>query len=134
MTISEIIAKAKTLNLPEHSYIVFGSCPMAAAGLREANDIDMLVSDSAFRELSRRGWQELQKGPDDKPLVFDVFEAHPNWNFSSYKPTLEHLLATADVIDGVPFASLDEVRKWKVSSGRPKDLVDTELIDKYLAK
>jgi len=105
---------------------------MAAAGIREASDIDMLVSKELFKNLEDVGWQFLDKGKKDKPLTYDVFEAHPNWNFSSYSPTLKQLLASASIIDSIPFASLDEVRKWKVSSGRPKDLVDIQLIDAYL--
>jgi hypothetical protein len=38
------------------------------------------------------------------------------------------------VIDGIPFASLEEVRKWKIASGRPKDIADIKLIDEYLQK
>jgi hypothetical protein len=134
MTRQDIVKKVKSLNLPRSTYIVFGSCPLAAAGLREANDIDMLVNDEVLNSLAQAGWRQLDKGSNDKPLTHDVFEAHNRWNFSSYSPTLEHLLKTADIIDGIPFASLDEVRKWKVSSGRPKDLKDIELIDNYLSK
>lgn len=129
----EIVAKVKALNLSEGSYIVFGSGPLAAAGIRESQDVDMFVSKETFTKLRRDGWQELDKGGNDMPLVHDVIEAHDNWNFGlRYNPTLSHLLSTAKVIDGVPFASLDEVRKWKVASGRPKDLKDIELIDEYL--
>lgn len=125
----EIIRKVKALDFPEASFVVFGSAPLAVAGLREAGDIDFLISESLFEKLKQLGWQELDKGGKDKPLVKDTFEAHKNWNFSSYSPTLEQLLSTADVVEGVPFASLQEVRKWKTTSGRPKDLVDIELID-----
>lgn len=130
MNREEIIAKVKTLNLHKNSFVVFGSCPLAVAGLREAKDIDLFVSKEVLGKLKASGWQELYKSANDKPLVYDVFEAHDNWNFSSYSPTLEHLLSTATVIDEIPFVSLEEVRKWKVSSGRPKDLADIELIDK----
>lgn len=41
MTGQEIIAKVKKLKLPKNSYVVFGSGPLAAAGIREADDIDM---------------------------------------------------------------------------------------------
>jgi hypothetical protein len=133
MTKAEIVNKVKALNLPQGSYIVFGSCPLAAIGIREAGDIDILISDEVLEDLKKAGWQELDKGPNDKPLTYDVFEAHNSWNFSSYKPTLEHLLSSAMLVDGVPFASLEEVKKWKQSSGRPKDLNDIELIDEYLA-
>ena len=134
MTKEEIIAKVKTLNLPKDSYVVFGSCPLALAGIRKANDIDLLVSKELSAKFKEDGWKELEKSPNDKPLIYDVFEAHDRWNFSSYSPTLQDLLATATVEEGVPFASLEEVRKWKVSSGRPKDIVDISLIDKYLGK
>ncbi len=108
---------------------------MAAAGIREANDIDLLVSEEIFQKLKETGWKELDKGPNDVPLVYGVFEAHEkSWSFSSHDPSLKELLATANVVDGVPFASLEEVRRWKVTSGREKDLVDIRLIDEYLAK
>lgn len=101
---------------------------MAVAGLRESNDIDLLVSKEVFAKLKKAGWQELIKSSNDKPLVHDVFEAHDNWNFSSYSPTLKHLLASAVIVDGIPFASLKEVLEWKMASGRPKDLTDIDLI------
>jgi len=134
MTGQDIIRKTKELNLPKGSYIVFGSCPMAVARIRESSDIDMLVTDEVFESLATSGWKIVIKGPRDNPLALGDFEAHNNWNFSSYSPTLEQLLSTATVVEGVPFASLEEVRKWKAASGRPKDLVDIKLIDKYLEK
>ena len=130
----EIIAKVKTLNLPKGSYVVFGSCPLSAVDIREANDIDLLVSREVFTKLRQIGWQELHKSSNDIPLTHDVFEAHDNWDFSSYSPTLDQLLVNAMVIDGVAFASLEEVRKWKIASGRPKDIADIKLIDEYLLK
>ena len=133
MTKNEIIAKVKALNLPTNSYIVFGSCPMAVAGLRESSDIDLFASDKVLASLKETGWEQSDEG--DKPLVHDVFDAHDNWNFGpSYNPTLEYLLATADVVDGVPFVSLAEVKKWKTIMGRPKDMQDIKLIDNYLAQ
>lgn len=132
MNKEEIIAKVKSLNLPENSYVVFGSGPLAIDDIREANDIDLLVSKEVFEELKNAGWREFHKDDNDVPLVKDVFEAHENWNFSTYSPTLEHLLSTSKIVEGVPFASLEEVRKWKTASGRPKDIVDIQLIDKVV--
>jgi hypothetical protein len=83
--------------------------------------------------LQAEGWQQVDKGPLDKPYETDVFEAHANWDFSTYAPTLQHLLNTANIIDGVPFANLNEVSKWKAAWGRPKDLADVALIDEYFS-
>ena len=131
MTKEDIISKVKALNLPKNSYIAFGSCPLAALGIREAKDIDMLVSRDVYTQLSEAGWQQINKGPNDTPLTREIFEAHDNWNFSSYNPSLEDLLSRAMIMGDVPFASLGDVRKWKTASGRPKDLADIELIDQY---
>lgn len=131
MTKDEIVSKVKRLSLPMDSYVVFGSCPMAAAGLREANDIDLLVSEEIYEKLKKTGWKVLHKGPKDEPVVHGIFEAHQNWDFSPYSPTLKHLLASATIVDGIPFASLKEVRKWKAVSG-PKHLPDLALIDNRL--
>ena len=132
MTKDEIIAKIKSLNLPADSYVVFGSSPLAVAGIREAQDIDLVVSPEILEQFKKAGWKRLDKGPRDKPLAHDVFEVHDDWHFSSYNPTLQDLHATATWVDGVPFASLAEVRKWKSSAARPKDLEDIKLIDEYL--
>src|SRR3989338_6822523 len=134
MTKEEIIAKVKALNLPINSYVIFGSAPLTVAGIREARDIDLLVTKEVFDELKKNGWQELYKSDDDKPITHDDFEAHYNWDFSPYNPTLKHLLESASIVDGVPFASLDEVIKWKTASGCPKHLADIELIKNYSAK
>jgi hypothetical protein len=134
MTKDEIIAKVKVLNLPKDSYVVFGSGPMAVVGLREAKDIDMLVSTDVLLALKKSGWQTLDKGPKDQPAVFDVFEAHDNWDFSSYNPTLVQLLATATIVEGIPFASLLEVKKWKAAASTPKNQADIALIDAYLGE
>lgn len=133
MTRDEIIKKVKSLNLPKDSYVVFGSGPLAAAGIRETNDIDMLVSPEVFKKLKNDRWKELVKGANDKPLVHEDFEVHSHWNFSPYAPTFKHLLKTATESEGVVFASLDEVRKWKEASGGEKHLADVILIDKFLS-
>lgn len=134
MTGKDIISKVKALHLPKGSYVVFGSCPLAVMELREANDIDLLVSQEIYERLRNAGWRKVHKGPNDTPLTHDVFEAHNNWNFSSYNPTLKELLASAIDVDNVSFASISDVRKWKAASGRPKDSADIKLIDDYLKK
>lgn len=134
LTKEDIVTKVKALNFPKDSYIVFGSGPLAAAGIREVNDIDLLVSKESYEELRKKGWQKLDKGPNDHPLVYDVFEAHDNWNFSSYNPTLKELLANAAYVDEVPFASLADVKRWKAVSPGTKHVADIKLIDSYNQK
>jgi len=132
MTAQEIIAKVKQLQWPSDSYVVFGSCPLALAGLRESQDIDLFVTPELYAQLHQAGWEQIDKGEGHTPLVRDVFDVHDNWNFGSYQPTLKALRASATLADGVPFASLAEVKKWKLTFARPKDLADVVLIDAHL--
>jgi len=130
----EILTAVKKLQLPKDSYIVFGSCPLALLGIRESGDIDMFVSEELAHEFRQKGWIVVSKDEDnDDGLVFGDFEAFTSWNFGYYRPTLKSLLRTANYIDGIPFASLLEVRNWKVAYGRTKDKKDIELIDNYLS-
>jgi hypothetical protein len=130
----QIIAKVKALDLSPGEFIVFGSCPLAGAGLRLASDIDLLVSDKVLDELKIKGWQQVPNAESITAYTLDVFEAYTVWAGSSYRPTLAHLLDTADYLQGIPFASLLEVRQWKQALGRPKDIEDIALIDGYLSR
>ena len=127
----EIIKSVKSLKLPKDSFIVYGSCPMALVGIRKAGDIDLYVTAGTLEELKKRGWKMVEKGIKDTPLVYGVFEAHDNWEFSEYRPTFLELLSRADLVEGIPFASLEDVRKWKLASDNPKFARDVELIDGY---
>ncbi len=128
----DVIAKTKSLNLPRGSYIVYGSAPFAVLGIREVNDIDLLVSDELYEKLKKDGWKKVIKGPNDEPLTFDIYDAHRTWKFSGYAPSLPELLSRSFEVEGVPFASLEDVQKWKADWGREKDLEDIILIDNYL--
>lgn len=103
---------------------------MTPAGLRESNDIDLLISASLRSQLIDRGWTVHEGRDGDEPIAHDVFDAHTNWRIGSYDRSLEDLLKEATVIDGIAFAALKEVRNWKAALGRPKDLMDIELIDR----
>ena len=132
MTKEDIIARVKVLNLPKGSYIIYGAAPFAIYGIRDVRDIDMYVTPELYQCLEEKGWKKVEKGQKDTPLTYDIFEAHDTWEFSPYAPTLRELLDRATECDGIAFASLEDVRKWKAASGRPKDLTDLKLIDEYL--
>src|SRR5260221_12544360 len=120
MTKKDVIAKVKELNLSKGSYVVYGAAPFAIYGIRDVRDIDMLVSPELYKMLAGKGWKKVKKGPKDEPLTYDIFEAHDTWEFSPYAPTLDELLSRSIECEGIAFASLEDVRKWKEASGRPK--------------
>jgi len=132
MTREDILEKIKTLNFKYGDYIVFGSCPLALHGIRETKDIDLLVNQDIYETLKKTGWKEDEVQGKKGVVKSDVFEAYTEWNFGEYNPSITDLLESAEVVDGIPFANLEEVVKWKQIFGREKDIKDLELIEEYV--
>lgn len=130
----EIIDRIKQHNLPVDDYVVFGSGPLAAAGIRPAADIDLVVAPQLFDQMRKSGWQQAEGLRGEPRLTYGDFEVFMEWNFGGYCPTLSELQESADVIDGIPFVNLREVNKWKQVCGRPKDIADINLINLYLQR
>lgn len=114
------------LQLPEDSFVVVGSGILGVLGIRESNDIDLVVDKVVYDSFENRGWD---KGSWSDQVVFrrGVFDIGYDW----YGQSAKDLLFKAEVIDGVPYLSLDEVYEWKKLKGREKDLRDIELINRY---
>lgn len=133
MNIKEAFTKIKEVELPEGSYVVFGSFPLAVAGIRETYDIDIFVSEEEFQKLRESGWQVVHKENSGAFLAYDIFEAFKSWNTNTYNPTFTEVLSGATLIEGIRVASLEEVLKWKKAFSRPKDLADVKVIEEYLS-
>jgi len=127
----DILKQALDLNLPLGKYAIFGSGPMAIRGIREPQDIDIIVTPSLYKELHHLGWREEGSGRK-KHLVNNSIEIFDSWDFDNYNPNLEQLIREAEIINGVPIVQLDEVIKWKKAFGGDKDLADIKLIQNYL--
>jgi hypothetical protein len=133
MDFAEIRDKVKRLNFPMGQYALFGSTPMAAHGIREAHDIDIVVSHELYGELEKQGWNKKVLPSGTKILVKDDIEAFDGWNYlDSYRPDTATLIREANIIDGIPVVKLKEVLVWKKAFGREKDLRDAELIEKFM--
>lgn len=130
----DIFAEVKRLNLPLGQYVVFGSGPLMAHGIRDTTDVDLFVTPSLYQTLKADGWAEKElTGPNGGLyLVSGIYEAYDTWPCGDYDPTPEAIIAAADLIQGVPFTPLAEVLKWKRAFGRPKDAADVELIEHHL--
>ena len=128
-----IFEKVKSLNLPIGEYVVFGSGPLGAHGIRESRDIDLLITTKLYEDLKKQGWEEKEWSDGGYYLFKNDVEADDSWRYGSYSPKPETIIAQARIIEGVPFAPLTEVLKWKKAYGRSKDLADIELIQNYLS-
>lgn len=121
--------------MPFGQYVVFGSGPLAAHGIRLTSDVDLFVTTTLYETLKAEGWDEKELNTPAGGLYLSrgIYEAVDTWDYGTYNPAPEVLIATADVIGGVPFAPLTDVLRWKAASGRPKDVADIALIQNHLS-
>ena len=122
----DIQKKIQSLNLPKDSFIVVGSGILGALGIRESNDIDMIVSQEVFDKLDAAGW-EHDAWADQTVLKQNLFDLGTHWSGQTVDALLQH----ATVINDIPYLSLDDLLVWKKERARPKDIVDVQLISDY---
>ncbi len=126
---NELLDQLKQLNLPEGSFAIFGSGPMAVRGLKKPGDLDILVKKEVWDQLAKKyGITDEEKGQIVVGDV-DIF-----WNWQPWLENEAELISTAETIDGWPYVRLEHVLEWKRRFGREKDKQDIELIKEHLAK
>jgi len=125
-----IFEDVKILNLPVGEYAVVGGGVLAAHGLREYQDVDLIVTKNLYEYLHATGWAIAE----DKENVIrkGKYEADSNFHWKEYRPDIDKLIKEADIINGIPFIKLQELLIFKKNLARNKDLEDIKLIEKYL--
>lgn len=116
-----------SLNLSPDDFAIFGSGPIVIRGMRENDDIDIIVRESVWQKLAEK-YQENVKS--DKEIAIGRLSFFRNW--LPYFTNIEELIDSADIIDGIRYVKLEYVKQWKQAYGREKDLKDVEQINKYL--
>jgi len=131
-----IFERIKALNFPKGHYIVVGSGILAAKGIREANDLDIVVTPELFTICKKNGWElkpwtkkEIPGNPwlkkDDAELMIDM-----NYNGVSFG--VSDLMKEGEHINDIWFISLKRLAAFKQAWGRPRDFEDIILIEEYL--
>jgi hypothetical protein len=122
----KFLNELKNLKLPPEQFAVFGSGPLAIRGLREANDLDIIVTKKLWNKLIEK-YNPTEKGNEIIISNISIFQDWKPW-FSE----IETLIKGADIIDEIRYVKLDKVMKWKQNLNREKDQKDIQLIKKYL--
>jgi hypothetical protein len=134
VNIFEEIAK---LNFPPDQYIVVGSGIMAAKGIREAKDLDIIVTPELFEKCKAEDWELLpwtKEGiPGKEWLKKGPVELFVQLSLKAGGVPAKELLKNAEIINGIPFITLKQHMEFKAEFGRPQDFADIEMIKKYLA-
>jgi len=133
-----LIKEIKKLGFPPDSYIIVGSGHLSAIGLKEPHDIDIVVTKDLFAKCKKEGWEQMPfTYPDKLGHIFlrkGFTELYLDVNKGNFNPTIEELIQRAVIIDGVPFASFEDILNFKREYGKvnSKHLLDIELIEKHL--
>lgn len=127
-------AALKALNLPVGQYAITGSGALGIRNLRPIGDIDIIVTSDLWNIL------EAKYGVIDKnsvrKIVFpgSIVEALGENSFYTEEkdkdaPTIQDRIANAEIIEGLPFESLEHVLYYKRKMGREKDKQDIKMIE-----
>ena len=128
----EIINRIHQLNFDSNKFVIIDSGVMDALGLRTADDIDLVVTEDFFRELADRDDWTIKPARGGYMLAKDDVKVALDWGDLSWD--FESLYKNSLYIEGIAFASPEDVLRWKKQQNRPKDTKDIELLENYLSK
>lgn len=126
-----LIDKLKQLNLPPDQYAVISSGVLAVRGIREANDLDLVVTNSLWKLLTQRYQTERTK---HRPVIRpdpDIEILGPAYDPDHDLFESDRLVRQAELIDNIPYIPLETTKLIKQKMGRTKDLRDIKLINQY---
>ena len=124
----------RTLDLPAADFAIFGSGPMWARSIRESTDLDIVARGKAWEWATKNGVKEIKQnsGLECRHFAGKSIEIYGDWFPGEW--SVDELIDTADIVDGIRFVNLASVIEWKKRMGREKDLNDLILIEEYQKK
>lgn len=128
-----LIRKLSSLNLPPTEYVIAGSGPLLAHGLRDTiGDLDLVARGAAWKIVL--GFADPVIAPSGCGRMVSLFrgeiEVFDRWLPGTPDP--DAMIDGAERIQGFPFCSLAEVLAWKEKLNREKDQGDIRLIRLHL--
>jgi hypothetical protein len=134
MPITKLIQELNQLHLPTGEYAITCSGPMAIKGIREARDLDIVVSTKLWIKLKKK-YKKYLSTTQEKIVIgnIEIFGKHLKVGKLIYA-TAEQQIRETEIIEKYPFVKLPRIKHYKQTYAREKDLNDIELINEYLSK
>ena len=128
-------ALLRSIELPSEDFAVFGSGPLLIRGLiDDAADLDVIARGDAWTHAATHG--QMVDLPAHGVSVASFFggavTVGNRWAIGDV--SVDQLIDSADMIDGLPFVALEYVRAYKLIADRAKDRKHLELLDRWLAE
>jgi hypothetical protein len=109
-------------------YAIVGSAVLQRWGIRQARDIDLVVTATGWERLQAAGWA-MANGVARN----GQYDAGLQWSNGAWHMSAESVIARATILDGgIAYARIDDVVGWKKAAARAKDVRDLALIREWL--
>lgn len=126
MEVDKLIDQVKKINLPIEEYAVFGSAVMAIRNLREAPNIDLIVTNVLWDKLIET------YTPDSEGFIHINNVKISNWWFAPTCKDISTMIKESEIINGLPFVRIEDVLFYKKNLKTEKDKNDVMLIERFL--
>ena len=117
-----LFEKFRELGLPKRDYAIFGSGPLAVRGVIPAcNDLDVLCRGEFWEEVQQLGTPEYlpEYGVTIVTMADGVIGFGTTWGIGEVD--VNELIDTAETINGLSFARLEYVVRYKTIRGNKQD-------------
>jgi len=127
-----LIQRLVALDLERSDFVIFGSGPLLACGLRKSiRDLDVVARGAAWQRVSTIGLSAVGVLTGDPTIQFwgGRIQCSQQWIRPGWDS--DKLIDEADMIDGLRFARLADVLAYKQVLLRRKDIDDIRAITSY---
>ena len=119
--------------LDRNDFVIFGSGPLLAHGLRkEIEDLDIVARGAVWDRAVEYGTSEIAEINGARLAVFydGLIQFSRGWISDDWDA--DELIDRAEMIGGLPFAPLADVLRYKRALRRPKDSDDIQALERVL--
>ena len=134
MKIKDLLIELDKLNLPKDKFAITSSGSMGIRNIREPNDLDIIVYPDLWNELFKK--YKVIKEDDLETIYIGNIQILGNgsWFTDPKFGGVINQINNADIINGIRCVKLNTILEIKKLRSRPKDLIDINLIEKYLSE
>lgn len=99
---------------------MFGSGPLLLRGwITEVGDLDVVSRGEAWIRAQELGTPSIVEDGNTISVIGDGITVGHTWAFGSVD--IDHLIDTAEIIEGVPCVRLEHIIEYKKIADRPRD-------------
>jgi hypothetical protein len=127
--IRSLVELAANLDLDRRNFVIFGSGPLLAHGLRQQiRDLDIVARGPVWRRVCQYGAPATGEINGAPLAVFcgGLIQFSQGWISEDWDG--DALIDRGEIVQGLPFAQLTDVLAYKQDLRRPKDLADIQAL------